>query len=128
MATLAITIDLPPTGELETSGNGSSPTQAQQDEEMKARQNFIDLVSPYLESLPERPPHRAWQCLARRAAGPGCPGQELNHYLLLITIDITYGGIDQDLAALLPPGAQVSVVGVVDLEDWPASAGGQSPR
>ena len=74
MATLAITIDLPPTGELEASGNGSAPTQAQQDEEMKARQNFIHLVSPYLES-------------------------------------------------------QVSVVGVVDsLQEWPARAGGQSPR
>jgi hypothetical protein len=128
VATLAITIDLPPTGELETSGNGSSPTQAQQDEEMKARQNFIDLVSPYLESLPERPPHRAGNVSQVELPGRDV-WSELNHYLLLITIDITDGGIDQDLAALLPPGAQVSVVGVVDsLQEWPASAGGQSPR
>jgi hypothetical protein len=128
VATLAITIDLPPTGEVETSGNGSSPTQAQQDEEMKARQNFIDLVSPYLESLPERPPHRAGNVSQVELLGRDV-WSELNHYLLLITIDITDGGIDQDLAALLPPGAQVSVVGVVDsLQEWPARAGGQSPR
>src|SRR4029077_11115093 len=74
VATLAITIDLPPTGELETSGNGSSPTQAQQDEEMKARQYFIDLVSPYLESLPERPPHRAGN-VSRSSCWAGMSGQ-----------------------------------------------------
>jgi hypothetical protein len=119
---------MPPTGELETSGDGSSPTQAQQDEEMKARQSFIDLVSPYLESLPERPPHRAGNVSEVELLGRDV-WSELNHYLLLITIDITDGGIGQDLVALLPPGAQVSVVGVVDsLREWPARAGGQSPR
>jgi len=122
MATLAITIDLPPAGELEISGNGSSPTQAQMDEEMKARQNFIDLVSPYLESLPERPPHRAGNVSQVELLGRDVWSQ-LNHYLLLITIDITDGGIGADLAALLPPDAQVSVVGVVDpLQQWPAQA------
>jgi hypothetical protein len=122
VATLAITIDLPPAGELEISGNGGSPTQAQMDEEMKARQNFIDLVSPYLESLPERPPRRAGNVSQVELLGRDVWSQ-LNHYLLLITIDITDGGIGADLTALLPPDAQVSVVGVVDpLQQWPAQA------
>jgi hypothetical protein len=46
VATLAISIVFPPTGELETTGHGTSPTQAQMDEEMEARRNFIDTVSP----------------------------------------------------------------------------------
>jgi hypothetical protein len=37
MATMAISIDLPPAGELETSGDGSSPTDAQMAEELQAR-------------------------------------------------------------------------------------------
>jgi len=122
VATLAITIDLPPAGELEISGNGSSPTQAQMDEETKARRSFIDLVSPYLESLPARPPRRAGNVSQVELLGRDVWSQ-LNHYLLLITIDITDGGIGADLAALLPPDAQVSVVGVVDpLQQWPAQA------
>ena len=48
MATLAISIDLPPTGELETTGNGTSPTQSQMDEETKTRQHFVDTVASYL--------------------------------------------------------------------------------
>jgi hypothetical protein len=45
MPTLVISIDLPPTGELETSGNGWSgpPTDAQMAEETQARQNFLGL-------------------------------------------------------------------------------------
>jgi hypothetical protein len=35
MATLAIGIDVPPIGELETSGDGSSPTDAPMDEDMR---------------------------------------------------------------------------------------------
>ena len=119
MATLAITIDLPPTGELETSGDGTSPTQAQTDEEMQARQDFIDLISPYLKSLPERPPRRAGNVTHVKLLGRDV-WSELNHYLLLITIDITDGGIDRELASLLPEGSQVSVVGVVGpLQQWP---------
>ena len=48
MPTLAITIDVPPIGELEISGNGSSPTNAQMAEEKQARKKFLDVVSPYL--------------------------------------------------------------------------------
>jgi hypothetical protein len=45
---------------------------------------------------------------------------QLNHYLLLITIDIGEACIDQELSALLPPGSQVSVAGVFDpVQEWP---------
>ena len=40
VATVVITIDLPPTGELETSGDGTAPTDAQMAEESQARQEF----------------------------------------------------------------------------------------
>ena len=44
----------------------------------------------------------------------------LNHYLLLVTVDIGDAGIDQDLSAMLPRGSQVSVVGAFDfLQAWP---------
>jgi len=56
MAAMAISIDLPPVGELETSGNGSSPTDAQMAEEEKVRQKFLDAVSPFLASVPKRRP------------------------------------------------------------------------
>lgn len=119
MATLAITIDLPPTGELETSGDGTSPTQDQMDQETQARQNFIDVISPYLKSLPERPPRRAGNVSHVELLGRDVWSQ-LNHYLLLITIDIGEACIDQELSALLPPGSQVSVAGVFDpVQEWP---------
>jgi hypothetical protein len=119
MATLAISIDLPPTGELETSGDGSSPTDAQMAEEMKARENFLDTVSSYLESLPNRPPRRAGNVSRVELLGRGVWSQ-LNHYLLLVTVDIGETGIDQQLLAMLPRGSQVSVVGTFDsLQTWP---------
>ena len=58
MATVAMSIDLPPSGELEITGDGTSRTQAQMDQEIQARQNFIEAVSPHLKSLPERKPRR----------------------------------------------------------------------
>lgn len=119
MSTLAITIDLPPTGELETSSDGTSPTQDQMDQETQARQNFIDVVSPYLKSLPERPPHRAGNVSHVELLGRDVWSQ-LNHYLLLITIDIGEACIDQELTALLPPGSQVSMASVFDpVQEWP---------
>ena len=86
MATLTISIVLPPTGELEKTGDGTSPTQAQMDEEMKARDGFTDIVSPYLKSLPERPPHRAGNVSRVELLGRDV-WSELNHYLLLVTVD-----------------------------------------
>ena len=36
---------------------------------------------------------------------------ELNHYLLLATVDIGDPGIEQELSALLPHGTQISGLG-----------------
>jgi len=116
---LTISIDLPPAGELETTGDGTSPTQAQMDEEMKARQDFIDTVSPYLKSLPERSPHRAGNVSRVELLGRDV-WSELNHYLLLVTVDIGDPGIEQELSALLPQGTQISAGGVFNsLQEWP---------
>jgi hypothetical protein len=119
VATLAISIVLPPTGELEKAGDGTSPTQAQMDEEMNARSAFIDIVSPYLKSLPERSPHRAGNVSRVELLGRDV-WSELNRYLLLVTVDIGDPGIEQELLALLPSGTQVSGLGDFDsLQVWP---------
>ena len=110
MATLAISIDLPPTGELETAGNGTSPTQAQMDEETRARQRFVDIVTSYLKSLPGTRAHRARNVTRLELLGRNVFSQ-LNHYLLLVTVDIGDPGIEGHLSALLPQGTQISVVG-----------------
>ena len=118
MATLAISIGLPPVGELETSGDGSSPTDAQMGEETRARQNFLDLVSPYFESLPKRPPQRQGNVSSVELLGRGV-WSELNHYLLLVTVDIGETGIDRERSAKLPPGSKVSAVGTCQsMQSW----------
>lgn len=119
MATLAISIDLPPTGELETTGNGGSPTQAQMDEETRARRRFVDTVTSYLKSLPGTPPHRAGNVTRVELLGRNVFSQ-LNHYLLLVTVDIGDPGIAGHLSALLPQGTQISVVGeFTPVKAWP---------
>ena len=50
MATIAISIDLPPVGELETSGDGTSPTDAQMDEEKQARQKLTSEWGQYSQA------------------------------------------------------------------------------
>jgi len=121
MPTLVISIDLPPTGELEISGDGSSPTDAQMAEETQARQNFVGLVSPYFESLLKRPPRRQGNVGGVELLGYNIWSQ-FNHYLLLVTFDVGETGIDQDLSALLPQGSQVSVVGASFVPvEWPAA-------
>ena len=119
MATLAISIDLPPTGELETAGNGISPTQAQMDEETRARQRFVDMVTSYLKSLPRTRPHRSGNVTRVELLGRNVFSQ-LNHYLLLVTVDIGDPGIEGHLSALLPQGTQISVVGeFTPVKEWP---------
>ena len=122
MSTLTISIHLPPTGELETSGDGSSPTEAQMAEEMQARQKFLDIVSPFFEKLPNRPPHRSGNVSRVELLGGGV-WSRLNRYLLLVTVDIGEPRIDQELLAILPPGSKVSVVGAFDaMQTWTHAA------
>ena len=119
MATLAITIDLPPAGELETTGNGTSPTQSQMNEETRARRHFVDTVASYLKSLPSTPPHAAGNVTRVELLGRNVFSQ-LNHYLLLVTVDIGDPGIEGHLLALLPQGTQISVVGeYAPVKEWP---------
>ena len=119
VATLAISIDLPPTGELETTGNGTSPTQPQMDEETRARQRFVETVASYLKSLTETPPHRAGNVTRVELLGRNV-FSKLNHYLLLVTVDIGDPGIGGHLAGLLPQGTQISVVGeFTPVREWP---------
>ena len=128
MATLAISIDLPPTGELETAGNGTSPTQAQMDEETRARQRFIDTVASYLESLPSTPSHPAGNVTRVELLGRNVFSQ-LNHYLLLVTVDIGNPGIEGRLSAMLPQGTQISVVGeFAPVQAWPEPGRTRSSR
>jgi hypothetical protein len=119
MATLAITIDLPPAGELEVTGNGTEPTQAQMDEETKWRNSFIDAVSSYLASLPGMPPQRMGNVSRVELLGRN-EWSTLNHYLLLVTVDIGDRGIEDHLADLLPPGSKVTGLGDFEsLQTWP---------
>jgi hypothetical protein len=122
MPTLVISIDLPPTGELETSPNWSgAATDAQMAEETQARQNFLGLVSPYFESLLKRPARRQGNVGGVELLG--CDQwSQFNHYLLLVTFDIGEPVSVSDLSALLPQGSQVSVVGASFAPvEWPAA-------
>jgi len=120
MATVVIRIGLPPAGELETSGDGWSPADyARMSEEAQLRQNLLDLVSPYLESLPKRSARRQGDVLRVELLGSDVWSQ-FNHYLLLVTADVGETGIEQQLPALLPEGSKVSVVGASfqPLQKW----------
>ena len=105
---LVISIEMPPTGELETSGNGSSPTGPQMAEEMAARQEFLDLVSPLLEKLPNRPFRRSGN-ISRISLHGGSVWSRLNRYVLLVDVDIGMPPVDRELRAILPAGAKVTV-------------------
>lgn len=119
MATLAISIDVPPVGELETAGDGSSPIDAQMAQEQKARQKLLDAVSPYFKSLSKRPPHRTGNVSRVELLGRGTWSQ-LNHYLVLVTIDSGGTDIAPELSRLLPKGSKVTVVGDFEsLQKWP---------
>jgi len=85
--TIVVSILLPPTGELETSGDGSSPTDEQMSEELQARQDFIDVLSPHVEALLKRDPHRQENVSRIELLGAGI-WSKLNHYLLLVSVDV----------------------------------------
>jgi hypothetical protein len=124
MNRLVVKIDAPPQGELETSGNGTSPTDDQMAEEQRYRQGFVDGVSPYLESLPNRPPHRAGNVSRVELLGRDV-WSEMNHYLVVLHVDI--GNVDlSELPAHLPPGSEVNVVGgdYQPISEWSSSPDG----
>src|SRR3954470_15162590 len=106
MTRLLVKIDAPPQGELETSGNGTNPTDDQMAEEQRIRQSFLDGVSPYLESLPQQPFHRAGNVSRVELLGREV-WSELNHYLLVLHVDIGHVNLS-DLPAHLPPGSEVT--------------------
>ena len=123
MNRLIVRIDAPPQGELETSGNGTSPTDEQMAEEQRIRQSFLDGVSPYLESLPQRPPHRSGNVSRVELLGKEI-WSEMNHYLLVLHVDI--GNVNlSELPAHLPPGTEVNVVGsdYRPIDEWSTSSG-----
>ena len=124
MTRLVVKIDAPPQGELETGGDGTSPTDEQMAEEQQIRQRFLDGLSPYLESLPQRPPHRAGNVNHVELLGRDT-WSEMNHYLVVIHVDI--GNVDlSELTTNLPPGSEVSVVGgdYETIDEWPSAVGG----
>jgi hypothetical protein len=113
--TVVIRIDMPPRG-IEVTGEGSSPTDEEMDEEKQARQEFIDAIAPTLASLPERPARRAGNVRSVELLG-GNVWSELNRYLLLVEVDIGDPGID--LTSLVPAGGEVSVIGsYAPLQRW----------
>jgi hypothetical protein len=125
MTRLLVKIDAPPQGELEISGNGTNPTDDQMAEEQRIRQSFLDAVSPYLESLPKRPPHRAGNVSHVELLGRDV-WSEMNHYLLTLQVDI--GNVDlSELSTHLPPGSEVSVVGgdYQSISEWSSPSDGE---
>ncbi|MEA2450661.1 MAG: hypothetical protein QOG63_2593 [Thermoleophilaceae bacterium] len=116
MPTYAIRIDMPPKG-IEATGEGSSPTDAEMAGEQEARQEFMDLVSPELASLMDKPPRRSGNVSHVQLLGADT-WSNLNHYLLLVQTDI--GPPSLALESVLPAGAEVSEIGAyAPLQEWP---------
>ena len=116
MATWTIRIDMPPKGELEQGGGGVELTDEDMAEESQYRQEFLDYLSPKIEALLARPPRRAANVVSAELQGATTWGR-LNHYLLEISVDI--GGPGFDPKDLVPPGADVMVIGDYSpLQTW----------
>jgi hypothetical protein len=94
VTTFAVSIDLPPNGEID-----------------------LGIVSPYFESLTSRPLSRTGNVSRVELLGPS----QLTHYLLLVTVDIPAPlGINQEFLALLPEGSKMSVVSEFESSNqWP---------
>jgi hypothetical protein len=124
MSILIVHIDVPPSGELEVTGDGSSPTDEQMAEETAARERILDALQPYLSSLPERPPHRSGNVSRVQLLGEDT-WSNMNHYAAIVTVDIGDPGLKEGLLGVLPDGSTVDVKGGFgDLEEWPASTEG----
>jgi hypothetical protein len=124
MSNLIVQIDVPPVGELELSGRGFDPTDAQTAEETAARERTLDVLRPYLSSLPERPPHRAGNVSRVELLGANT-WSNLNHYTVLVTVDIGTPPFQEELEQILPEGSTVVVSGTFEsLEEWPTPDAG----
>jgi hypothetical protein len=118
MGNLIATIEVPPVGELETSRNGTSPTDEQMAEEQAARDETIAQMRPYLESLPQRPFRRSGNVSQVELQGSDT-WSTLNHYVVIAAVDIGDPGLEKGLLEVLPEGSKVSVRGGYDtLEVW----------
>ena len=115
MPTAVIRIDMPPKGVLETTGQGSAPTDEQMAEEQRARQAFLDAVTPALAALPGRPPKRAGNVSQVQLLGADV-WSRLNHYLVIVTVDI--GDPNIDWSAFLPHGARSGRGSYAPLLEW----------
>lgn len=123
MPIVAVQIEMPPKGELETKGGGESPTDEQMKEESGIRQDYIDSIAPTIESAIKSSPHRSGNVERVELLGTDV-WSELNHYLLLVFVDIGEPRLDLDALA---PGGKATVIGsYAPLHAWPekgASAG-----
>jgi hypothetical protein len=120
MSTLIVHIEVPAVGELELTGDGSSPTDAQMTEETAARERILDELRPHLSSLPQRPPRRAGNVSRVELLGENT-WSRLNHYAVLVTVDIGDPGLEEDLEKILPDGSTVAVSDTFEgLEEWPS--------
>ncbi|WP_431683695.1 hypothetical protein [Kitasatospora sp. KL5] len=117
MVTTIFRIDAPPIG-IEITGKGSNPTEEEMEEELKARQAFLDAVSPHLAALRKRPDHRSGNVVSVDLHGADV-WSRLNQYLLMVTVDIGDPRIDFD--SFLPTGSTVKLVGsdFTPLSHWP---------
>ncbi|MFC8449072.1 hypothetical protein [Kitasatospora sp. NPDC057223] len=118
MTTVVYRIDAPPTG-IEVTGDGTDPTEPQMAEETQAREKFLAAVSPYLAALPDRPVHHSGNVSKVELLGVDV-WAAMNHYLLLLTVDIGDPRVDFD--SFVPAGTEVTLINAFDpLAQWPAA-------
>jgi hypothetical protein len=108
----AFAIHTPPVGELETSGNGSDPTDEQMSEEKAGRDHFVEGLTPFLQSLLDPPAHLGQAPITGFDLFGIDQWSKFNNYLLLLTADDGEVDIGEDeLVKVLPAGSQVSALG-----------------
>ncbi len=123
MATWVIRVDMPPKGALEEGeGGGVELTDEEMEEESRYRQEFVDFVSGRAAALLERGFRRAANAFRVELHGADT-WSNLNHYLVMVTVDI--GGPGFELADLFPPEADATIIGdYALLETWTRSEQG----
>jgi hypothetical protein len=96
------------------------------DEELARRQDeqqrIIDDVTPFLESLPERPLRRYGNVSAVTLLGGDVSSGRWS-LLVLVDVDSSDPGIQDGLAEVLPKGSEVSILGSFgEIGVWPPPA------